>query len=605
MKLRSITLLSLLFLLSCTDITTNPEMPKDKISAVETNLIPPVYIEGDSTWTIEDRMDHYGVPGVSVAVINDGEIAWAKTYGIIDKDSKAPVTKNTLFQAASISKPVSAYAALRLVEQGKIDLNANINSQLKSWTLDENEFTADKKVTLKNLLNHSAGTTVHGFLGYSPGLPVPSLVQVLNGTSPANSNPIVVDKRPEESFRYSGGGYNIVQQLLIDVEGKSFPEIMAEQVLNPLGMEHSTFDQPLEKAQLDYAATGYLPDGRMTKGKRHTYPEMAAAGLWTTAEDLAKFAINIQQTLKGESNIGLSKDLTTQMLTPFVEDFVGLGIFILEKKDQIYFEHGGWNEGFSSDLVAHKEKGYGVAVMINSNHPEFISELIRSVALTYGWADYFPRYKKLDTDDDLISKITGKYMARGFDYVEVTAHDNQLMFRDGPEEEFIQLIKITDSTYVVRDRDVLFQFSENIDSDSVKLKFLNSSSFEVNSEHDKILGDAKLPIEILISGDFDEALNAYKSLQSKDKNDPAVNENNLNSLGYRFLWKDKKKLAKDLFKINMVLYPESYNVYDSYAEACMELGEYDLAIEYYQKSLDINPENDNATNQIEEIRKKE
>lgn len=603
MQLRLLTLLFLSLLFSCIDEASKTESPNNKISEVETNLIPPVYIEGDSTWTIEERMEHYGVPGVSIAVINEGAIAWVKTYGIMGKESKAPVTENTLFQAASISKPVSAYGALKLVEQGKIDLDKDINSQLTSWELAENEFTTEKKVSLKNLLNHSAGTTVHGFLGYSPDLPVPTLIQVLNGTTPANSNAIVVDKTPEESFRYSGGGYNIVQQLMIDVEGKPFPEIMKEQVLQPLDMQHSSFNQPLEKAQLEFAATGYLPDGSMTKGKRHTYPEMAAAGLWTTSEDLAKFAINIQKTLKGDSSTGLSKDLTTKMLTPFVEDFIGLGIFINKKKDQVYFGHGGWNEGFSSELIAHKEKGYGVVVMINSNHPDFISELVRSVALTYEWADYVPRYKKLEMAGDLLSEFTGRYMVRGYDFLEVSEVNDQLMYRDGPEEDFTNLIKVTDSTYVVRDFDVLFQFKENVENDSINLHIINPSTLETRSVYSKISEDTRLPLEMLISGDFEQALKTYKSLMEKDQNDPAVNENNLNNLGYRFLGKGKNKVAKDIFEVNMVLYPESFNVYDSYAEACMELGENDLAIEYYQKSLSLNPKNDNAKNQIEKLEK--
>ncbi len=605
MKLKLITLLFLTLLLSCADKTTKSDSSINKISEVETNLTLPVYIEGDSTYTIEERMKHYGVPGVSIAVINEGKIAWVKTYGIMDKESKAPVTENTLFQAASISKPVSAYGALKLVEQGKVDLNTDINTQLKSWKLAENEFTVDKKVTLKNLLNHSAGVTVHGFLGYSPDLPVPTLIQILNGRPPANSNAAVVDKVPEESFRYSGGGYNIVQQLMIDVEGKPFPEIMKEQVLQPLDMQNSSFNQPLTKPQLDLAATGYLPNGRMTKGKRHTYPEMAPAGLWTTSEDLAKFAINIQKTLKDDNSIGLSKDLTTKMLTPFVEDFIGLGIFINKKKDQVYFGHGGWNEGFSSELVAHKDKRYGVVVMINSNHPGFISELIRSVALTYEWDDYFPIYSKIETDDDSLSKVTGKYMVRGYDFIEVLEVNDQLMYRDGPEEDLIDLIKVSDSTFVVRDFDVLFQFKENVEHDFMDMHVINSSTLETRSVYSKIVGDKKLPLEILIDGDFDQALEIYKSLMKQDENDPAVNENNLNRLGYRFLGKEKNKVAKDIFEINMILYPESFNVYDSYAEACMKIGKKDLAIENYQKSLRLNPQNENAKNQIEELEKNE
>lgn len=605
MKSKFIAFVALTLVLSCAEKDKTPETANDKITAVESNLTLPVYIEGDNTFTLEERMEHYGVPGVSITVIHEGEIAWVKTYGVMDKESLAPVTENTLFQAASISKPVSAYAALRLVEQGKIDLDADINTQLQSWQLPESEFTTEKKVTLKNLLNHSAGTTVHGFLGYSPNLPVPTLIQALNGEPPANSPAVIVDKVPEESFRYSGGGYNVVQQLMIDVEGKSFPEIMKEQVLQPLDMQHSSFDQPLTPPRLDLAATGYLPDGSMTKGKRHTYPEMAPAGLWTTSEDLAKFAINIQKTLKGESTLGLSQEMTTKMLTPFVEDNVGLGIFLNTKKDEVYFGHGGWNEGFSSELIAHKDKGYGVVIMINSNHPNFISELIRSVALTYEWDDYFPKYQKLPTDPEGMTDITGKYLVRGYDFIEVVEENDQLMYRNGAEEDLTELIKVSDSSYVVRDFDVLFQFKENPETENSDIHIIDSGTMEPRAVYGKLAEDSKLPLLMLMEGDFERALGAYQTLMKKDKNDPAVSEDNLNRLGYRFLGKDKNEVARDIFKVNTILYPNSFNVYDSYAEACMKMGQTDLAIENYKKSLSLNPQNQNAKDQLDKLEERQ
>ncbi len=600
MKLKLLFLISLL-VFSCKEQTDTSTLVPSKINEVENNLIPPIYITGDSTWTVEERMQHYGVPGVSIAVIQEGEIAWSKSYGIIDKETKIPVSNTTLFQAASISKPVSAYGALTLVEQGKIDLTKDINSQLNSWKLPENEFTATKKVTPKNLLNHSAGVTVHGFLGYSPDLPVPSLIQVLNGESPANSQAAVVDKTPEESFRYSGGGYNIMQQLMIDVEGKPFPYIMEQQVLQPLGMTQSSFNQPLTTEQLTHAATGYLPNGSMTKGKRHTYPEMAPAGLWTTAEDLAKFATTIQKTLSGETEMVLSKDLTEQMLTPFVSDFMGLGMFIIQMKDQTYFGHGGWNEGFSSEMMAHKDKGYGVVVMTNSNHPAFISELIRAVAITYKWDDYVPIYTAIEPAAEELSKITGRYAYQGYNFVEVALVNNQLQLREGAEKEPTSFVKVSDSTYVVRSSDNLYQFKES--NNNIELQVINSRTLETQSGFTKMSEETKLPIDFLLNDNYEAALQAYQSLYNEDSNNPAVNENTINSFGYRFLSTGKSTVAKNLFKINTILYPDSFNVYDSYAEACMELGEVELAISNYKKSLELNPKNDNAKHQIKKLEK--
>jgi CubicO group peptidase (beta-lactamase class C family) len=595
-------LLFLIFIQSCSEKKTT-DTQSDKISQTETNLSNPVFIEGDSTWTIEERMAHYGVPGVSIAVIYEGEIAWSKTYGIMDKEDKTPVTNETLFQAGSISKPVAAYGALKLVESGKMALEEDVNTYLKSWKLPESEFTKEKKVTLKNMLNHSAGLTVHGFLGYSPDLAVPTLVEVLNGTPPANSGAIFVNKKPEENFRYSGGGYTVMQQMMVDVTGKEFPQLLKDLVLQPLGMANSTYDQPLQAEQMKMAATGYLPDGSMTKGKRHTYPEMAAAGLWTTAEDLAKFAVNIQQTLKNGSETVLSKDMTTLMLTPFVEDYTGLGVFINKMKDEVYFGHGGWDEGFSSEMIAHKDKGYGVVILTNSNHPEFISELIRSVALTYEWDDFVPVYQKKNLNPEEINQIIGKYKTGGNMLIEIFQNDGVLYSKgliDGPKE----LVKITDSTYIGRDNNQPVRFKTNPETNKVEMQVLHPDSGNQEVSFPKMDENEKIPLEMIIAGEFDQALKEYQAMKKLDPNDPTIAEDNLNVLGYRFMEKDKLKISQDIFKINTLLYPNSSNVYDSYAEACMEIGDLDLALENYKKSLSLDPRNANAENMIAEILKK-
>ncbi len=601
MKNKIFILLTTLLIQSCAE-TPKTDAVDDNIKKVETGLTTPVYIVGDSTWSIEERMKHYGVPGVSIAIIHEGEIAWTKTYGFVDKEGTAPIIENTLFQSASISKPVTAYGALTLVEQEKVALEEDINSYLKSWKLPDGEFTKDKKVTIKNLLNHSAGVTVHGFLGYSTDLPVPTLIEVLNGTPPANSPSSVVDKVPEESFRYSGGGYNIIQQMMIDIEGKPFPKIMNDLVLQPLEMNSSTYNQPLTEDQLSMAATGYLPDGTMVKGKRHTYPEMAPAGLWTTATDLAKFAVNIQKSLKGQSEKGLSTAMTTTMLTPFVEEFTGLGIFIQKKKDETYFGHGGWNEGFSSEFAAHKDKGYGVVVLTNANQPNFISEVIRSVALTYNWDNYVPVHEKMEVEPAVTAEISGRYLINGNRIMEVYQNNDQLLGKELGEEPK-ELIKISDSSYVRRDTEFRFQFRPNSENETMNMVVSNASDGTVISTLARLEGDKKMPIELLVDGDFKASLAAYQALKKADENDPIINENTLNGVGYNFLGIDKIKMAQDVFKVNMMLYPNSFNTYDSYAEASMKLGETDLAIENYTKSLALNPENTNAKEMLKELEK--
>src|SRR5205085_10557763 len=179
-----------------------------------------------------------------------------KAFGITEAGGTTPVTTRTLFQAGSVSKPVAALGALHLVEERKLSLDEDVNRKLKSWKLPENEFTKEQKVTLRRIMSHSAGTTLHGFPGYTVGDPVPTLVQVLDGEKPANTQPVRVDIVPGSKWRYSGGGVLIEQQLMIDVSGKSFPQLMRENVFDKLGMKDSTFEQPLPASRVSSASSG-------------------------------------------------------------------------------------------------------------------------------------------------------------------------------------------------------------------------------------------------------------------------------------------------------------------------------------------------------------
>ncbi|MFC1733023.1 serine hydrolase domain-containing protein [candidate division KSB1 bacterium] len=357
-----------------------------RIDRIVNKLVPLESGEPVLDRSLEGRMEYYDVPGVSIAVINNFEIEWAEGFGILDKESGAPVTGRTLFQAASISKPVAAMAALKLAQDGRIGLSDNINNYLKTWKLPENEHTADRPVTLSHLLSHSGGTTVHGFRGYEPSEEIPTLRQVLNGESPANSDPVRVDMPPGTRYRYSGGGVTIMQVALMDITGRPFPGIAREYVLQPLGMLHSTYDQPLPSGLVQFAASGYRSNGREVEGKRHIYPEMAAAGLWTTPSDLAKFAIEVQLSIKGESNRVLSREMAERMVTAFADTVYGLGFSLTQKG---YFGHSGSNEGFKCNLIAHLENGYGAVVMTNGDRGSLlIREILQAIAREYEWENY-------------------------------------------------------------------------------------------------------------------------------------------------------------------------------------------------------------------------
>jgi CubicO group peptidase (beta-lactamase class C family) len=339
------------------------------------------------THTLADRMNELKIPGVSIAVIHQGKIEWARGFGVRSVGG-SPVTADTMFQAGSISKPLAAMAALRLVQQGKLSLDTNVNTYLTSWKLPSDPVTAGKPITLRELITHTAGTTVHGFPGYASNEPVPTLVQVLNGEKPANTPPIRSEGEPGVHWKYSGGGYTIMQQVLIDVTQEPFPELLHDSVLAPIGMSHSTYEQPLPQAFQSFAATPYRSDGEPVKGGAHTYPEMAAAGLWTTPTDLARYTIEVEQSLQDKANHVLSEDMTLEMLTPGTRHW-GLGLEVGGSGFNPYFSHGGANEGFRNIFVAYETSGDGAVVMTNGDSGSLLGdEVIRSIATEYRWPDY-------------------------------------------------------------------------------------------------------------------------------------------------------------------------------------------------------------------------
>jgi CubicO group peptidase (beta-lactamase class C family) len=323
-------------------------------------------------------MDLYQVPGVSVAVIRDFAVAYVEVHGVKSRVTLEPVTEQTLFQAASLSKSVSAMGVMSLVEDGIVSLDRNVNDYLTSWKVPNNEYQATEKVTLRRLLSHTAGTTVPGFRGYRYTEPLPNLIQILNGEYPANSAPIVVDQVPGRALRYSGGGYEIMEQVVLDVTGAAFTEFIWERVLAPIGMVHSTYRQPIPDSLLEATAAGYYSDGSAVPGRHHIYPELAAAALWTTPTDVARFLIEVQRSLHGESNRVLSR-ATTELLVTEVKDDHSLGFYQRSIRGEPYLWHAGANDGFRGGMAAHLFGGYGVVVLTNSDHGNELTEAIINV----------------------------------------------------------------------------------------------------------------------------------------------------------------------------------------------------------------------------------
>jgi CubicO group peptidase (beta-lactamase class C family) len=345
-------------------------------------------------------MQEHHIPGVSIAVVHDYQLQWAQGFGMADIKNNIPVTPDTLFQAASISKPVTAMAALKAVEEGKLSLDQNINEVLISWKVP-----GQTTVTLRKLLSHSAGFNVSGFGGYAQGEKIPTLLEVLEGLPPANSPAIRVTNPQhlaEKKFDYSGGGYTVVQQALIDLY-KPFPETMAQLVLDPLRMTNSTFEQPLP-AQFNNFAIPYRPNGRPVQGGPHIYVEEAAAGLWSTPSDLAKYVISIQKSLQGEKNQLLSQKyakllaVKTESSAPSTQMGLGMEVSLnKEGKPQEhghYFSHLGQNAGYRNLLIANATNGDSIIIMTNMsparNEPagkgwDFIFAIEKKLVQANGW----------------------------------------------------------------------------------------------------------------------------------------------------------------------------------------------------------------------------
>ena len=380
---------------ACTSATPPPAGPTSGVTAetaarvqqVEHGLLPldAPHDQVVPMMSIEERMRHYRVPGVSVAVIQNGRVEWARGYGVAEAGGTQRVDTATLFQSASISKPIAAIAALRLVEQGHLALDEDVNARLTFWQVPENEHTHEEKVTLRRVLSHTAGLSVSGFRGYAQGEPVPTLTQVLDGRSPANSPAVRAGVVPGSTQRYSGGGYSVAQLLMSEVSGRSFADLMSELVLRAARMVHSTFVQPLPESLASHTAVGHASDGTPIGGKWHVYPEQAAAGLWSTPSDLARLAIDVQRSAVGHEGGLLSPAMTRQMLTRHGGSY-GLGFNLAGEGEGRIFRHSGANMGFRAQLAAYAETGQGAVVMTNSDAgDELIGEIMRSIAQTYGW----------------------------------------------------------------------------------------------------------------------------------------------------------------------------------------------------------------------------
>jgi CubicO group peptidase (beta-lactamase class C family) len=352
-------------------------------SAIERDLL--VGVQGDrKRVSIDEALALLNTPSASVALIDEGRIAFARGYG-------KNTSPDTLYQAASLSKFVTAIAAMRLVENGTLKLDEDVNEQLTTWKVPKNAFDSSRKVTLRGLLSMTGGIGVPGFLGYEVGAALPTLTQILDGVPPANSPPVTVIAVPGSAYHYSGGGYEIAEALMQDATGKPFPQLMRELVLEPMGMSSSSFDQLPDIEPATRAASGHLVDGTEVPGRWYVFPEHAAAGLWSTPTDLAKLLVQLANVWQGFSSITLRRSTLEEILARQNGGPYGLGAAVAGDGASLVLMKRGQNVGYQGYLILYPATGQGMVVMTNSDNGSKLAEaLIERAAAAYDWPDLPP-----------------------------------------------------------------------------------------------------------------------------------------------------------------------------------------------------------------------
>ncbi len=416
-------------------VKTYSKETEEKIRSVENNLISWVKLDSSANWNIYERMKALHVNGVSIAVIKNYKIDWVKSYGLADTIERRPVTAQTLFQSASIGKSVNGFAFMKLAQDGVVDLTVDINQYLKSWKFPYDTVSQNWKIDLASILSHTAGLSVMGFDGYKWNQPLPSLIEILDGKSPSNNPPVRSQREPGLKFEYSGGGYEISEQLLEDITNTAYGNYITKTVFEPLNMNNTFYETIPPDSLTHRLATAYRMDGQPIGCKYHLYPEKACgAGLWSTANDLARFVIEVQLSLAGKSNKIIRKEMAELMLTPYIKTSnCGFGFFIDKKGKEYYFQHGGLNEGFSSQYYGSFKDGNGVVVLVNSDNTQFKDEVVNSVATVYGWKNFYAYVpKKLYYPAKAITnKYVGNYKFENSDTgPEIIMENGSLYLKD-------------------------------------------------------------------------------------------------------------------------------------------------------------------------------
>lgn len=532
---------------------------RDQIKQVENNLAGRVII--DKPYNLPERMTHFKVKGLSMAVVHNYKVIWAKGYGWADEQEKRPVTTATLFKPGSISKSLNAVGVLKLAQDNQLDIYKDINEYLKSWKFPYDSLAKGKKISLANLLSHTAGLSVYGgFPGYDKKSKIPTIPQVLDGAPPANTPPVRSLFEPGLQFQYSGGGTIISQLIITDQTHQSYEQFMYDSVLKPLGMTHSFYSAaPPVKGKPTKMATGYTRAGTEVEATYHVYPEQAPMGLWTTPAELSKYLLEMQLAYKGQSSKLLNQEKARLHLTPYIDGSSAMGVFIGERiGGEKYFFHDAGNEGFRGLFYGSLEGGNGIVVMVNSDDGDIILELLTSVASVYNWKgfDKPARVHTIKIPERLMQKYVGVYLYDGI-IAEVTKQQDGLH-------------------YWTNGQDASMYFTS--DSVFMNLEFPSEKSFMVDARGN---------------------VTGYKRKMNNVEYPPATkltridtlqgNDGQVNKFGWHLL--EAKKFDEAIVYLNrgIELEPNNSSAKAHLAHCYLFKNKYDKAIELYKACLSQKP----------------
>ncbi len=577
----------------------------ERIRQVENNLTPFVPVKGFQSWNIFDRMNYYNVPGVSVAVIKDFKIDWAKGYGVADVSKNAPVTTETMFSAGSISKFVAAVTAFSLIQDGKINLDAPVNNYLSSWKISENDYTRRTPITLRMLLSHTAGTSQTSYFGFTPDQKLPTIIEVLSGAEISESRPVVVNSEPKKEFRYSGGGTIIAQMAMMDVSKQSFADLTQKTIFDKLGMKNSTFAQPLPEKFLPQASWAYS-NATWFKGMPYVYPQQAAAGLYSTPTDLAKFFIDVQKSYRSDGKI-LKQSFAKEMLTRQAavsdgsyKEEIAVGPFLIQRTDNkddphgIYFEFTGVNAGFLAYGMANLTDGNGVVVMLNSGDDVngLGKEIRRAVAKTYGWYKFLPEeIVPVNLSENELDQYVGRYR-RGADEVVYIRREKNYLVENINGGNDIYVFPVAKDKIVFTDYNVKGDFGRDEKDSVISLK----SDYQ-EKPMPKMKADEFAPTELLKAGKYKEAKEGFRQMN--------LNEYQITYLAYDFLNRKPSdaEAVKTILELAAEQHPNSAIVYARWGDFYLAQKDKANAMKNYQKSLELDPTDKQIKEKINELTK--